>query len=116
MSRTGREIHYPKQVDSLDPYILLVHQGMIEDIFLEDLKERGVEVTRSSPFVKCSSAKGLVESICEDTEKGVNRTIKSKYVVGCDGAHSKVRKSISGIEMVGESGKAAWGVLDGNCS
>ena len=106
-------IHYPKQVDTLDPYILLVHQGMVEDIFLDDLRDHGIEVTRNSPFIKCSAGKGLVETICDDTDKGITRALESRYVVGCDGAHSKVRKCIPGIEMEGESGKAAWGVLDG---
>jgi phenol 2-monooxygenase len=87
---------------------------MIENIFLEDLKERNVQVTRNSPFVSCNpSLKGPISTICDDLTSGGTKTILSNYVVGCDGAHSKVRKSIPGIEMVGESGKAAWGVLDG---
>lgn len=88
---------------------------MIEDIFIDDLRIRGVEVTRNSPFISCSMAKSktTVDITCNDLSTGNIKTLHSKYVVGCDGAHSNVRKSIPGIEMVGESGKAAWGVLDG---
>lgn len=101
-------------MDTLDPYVLLVHQGMIEEIFLEDLKTRGVQVNRSEPFIECkTSATGLVETTCIDDELGSMRRIQSRYVVGCDGAHSRVRRSLPGVDMVGESGKAAWGVLDG---
>lgn len=37
--------------------------------------------------------------------------LRAKYVVGCDGAHSWVRKQL-GIEMEGESTDYVWGVLD----
>lgn len=85
---------------------------MIEDVFLADLSSRGVSVTRSSPFVSAqlpvSQKAALVSTTC-----GNGSTIQSRFVVGCDGAHSKVRKSMPGVEMRGESGKAAWGVIDG---
>lgn len=37
--------------------------------------------------------------------------VHAKYVIGCDGAHSWVRKQI-GIEMEGDSTDYIWGVLD----
>ncbi|NLQ16982.1 3-hydroxybenzoate 4-monooxygenase [Marinomonas sp. M1K-6] len=42
---------------------------------------------------------------------GVIETVKAKYVVGCDGARSTVRKSI-GRELIGDSINQAWGVMD----
>lgn len=39
------------------------------------------------------------------------KTIKARYVVGCDGARSTVRKSI-GRELHGDSANHAWGVMD----
>jgi phenol 2-monooxygenase len=88
---------------------------MIEDVFLEDLRSRGVEVTRSSPFVQCGSrnSNNVIESTCQDTVTGQTKTIRSNYVIGCDGAHSQVRKSMPGVSMEGQSGNAVWGVLDG---
>ncbi len=38
-------------------------------------------------------------------------TIRARYVVGCDGARSKVRKSI-GRELHGTTANHAWGVMD----
>ena len=38
-------------------------------------------------------------------------TIRARYVVGCDGARSMVRKSI-GRELHGDSANHAWGVMD----
>ncbi|RFU32123.1 hypothetical protein B7463_g4203, partial [Scytalidium lignicola] len=115
MHRTRREVHYPPEVDVKDPYILLCHQGMIEDLFIEDLRERGVEVTRSSPFdhYTGSNFKEPLEIVCNDTISGSQKVLQAKYLVGCDGARSKVRSSIPGAVMLGDVARAPWGVLDG---
>lgn len=117
LRRTGREIHYPPGVvDVEEPYILLVHQGMIEDIFLKDLRLRGVEVVRSTPFLSYSQKKegnSIVDVECSDLRTGKARSFKTQYLVGCDGAHSKVRKVMLGPVEHTQSTKSAWGVLDG---
>jgi phenol 2-monooxygenase len=38
-------------------------------------------------------------------------TLRARYVVGCDGARSAVRRSI-GLELKGDSANHAWGVMD----
>ncbi|WP_028346688.1 FAD-binding monooxygenase [Bradyrhizobium murdochi] len=43
--------------------------------------------------------------------EGEVETIKARYIVGCDGARSTVRKSI-GRELRGDSANHAWGVMD----
>ena len=42
---------------------------------------------------------------------GQVETVRARYVVGCDGARSAVRKSI-GLELVGDAANQAWGVMD----
>ncbi len=42
---------------------------------------------------------------------GQTETMRARYVVGCDGARSAVRKSI-GRQLVGDSANQAWGVMD----
>ncbi|GGN99505.1 FAD-binding monooxygenase [Nocardia rhizosphaerihabitans] len=42
---------------------------------------------------------------------GQERIVKAKYVIGCDGARSKVRESI-GRRFVGVQSNHAWGVMD----
>jgi 2-polyprenyl-6-methoxyphenol hydroxylase-like FAD-dependent oxidoreductase len=118
LRRTGRDIHYPPElVDVVDPFILLVHQGMVEDVFLEDLRTRGVEVQRSSPFVTYSKSespdKSLVNAEFTNLKTGKNERIASQFLIGCDGAHSKVRKAMPGAKMIGAASTSAWGVLDG---
>ncbi|RVX70085.1 hypothetical protein B0A52_06257 [Exophiala mesophila] len=116
LRRTGREVHYPSQVDVKDPFILLVHQGMVEDIFIDDMRERGIEVQRSSPFTHYTAEADIHEPIkafFQDKKSGSVQSVQTHYLVGCDGAHSNVRKSIPGAQMVGESSNSKWGVLDG---
>lgn len=42
---------------------------------------------------------------------GQHETVRARYVVGCDGARSAVRKAM-GRQLVGDSAKQAWGVMD----
>ncbi|GLY19521.1 phenol 2-monooxygenase [Kineosporia sp. NBRC 101677] len=44
-------------------------------------------------------------------EAGVTRTVRAKYVLGCDGARSQVREAI-GRKLVGQAAMHAWGVMD----
>lgn len=59
-------------------------------------------------------ANGLFRAFDGDGNKelqGETEIIHAKYVIGCDGAHSWVRKSL-GFAMEGESTDYVWGVLD----
>ena len=47
----------------------------------------------------------------DEAHKGQTETVKARYVVGCDGARSAVRKAI-GRELRGEAANQAWGVMD----
>ncbi|WCI08031.1 FAD-dependent monooxygenase [Arthrobacter sp. OVS8] len=44
-------------------------------------------------------------------DEGQTRTVRAKYVVGADGARSRVRASI-GCTMAGDQANHAWGVMD----
>jgi phenol 2-monooxygenase (NADPH) len=41
-------------------------------------------------------------------------TVQARFVVGCDGAHSAVRRSL-GLALRGDSANQAWGVMDVLC-
>ncbi|GGC91380.1 phenol 2-monooxygenase [Tersicoccus solisilvae] len=43
--------------------------------------------------------------------EGQERTVRAKYVIGCDGARSKVREAI-GCTLSGDAANHAWGVMD----
>ncbi|KAK2609576.1 hypothetical protein N8I77_003072 [Diaporthe amygdali] len=42
---------------------------------------------------------------------GVEQIFRAKYALGCDGAHSAVRRAL-GFKMLGDSTDAIWGVMD----
>jgi phenol 2-monooxygenase (NADPH) len=44
-------------------------------------------------------------------ETGDTSTVRAKYVVGCDGARSRVRRAI-GRELAGDATDESWGVMD----
>ncbi|KAH7329000.1 FAD binding domain-containing protein [Stachybotrys elegans] len=116
LHRLGREVHYPPVIDVLDPYILLVHQGIVEKLFIEDMKIRGREVRRNTAFdsyMLPEDKDSPMRVNCRFNVGQHRRTLLAQYLVGCDGAHSKVRKSIPNVEATGMSQEAMWGVLDG---
>jgi phenol 2-monooxygenase (NADPH) len=47
----------------------------------------------------------------DPVHQGWIETVKARYVVGCDGAHSTVRRSIGRV-LRGDSANHAWGVMD----
>lgn len=116
LHRSGREVHFPPVVDLLDPYILLVHQGMVEGIFEDDLRERGTVVSRNTAFVNFEYTPMSVRPLtvnCLQNVSHTNKSFSTRFIVGCDGAHSKVRKCIPGSVPMGASSDDVWGVLDG---
>lgn len=49
--------------------------------------------------------------VLRDTANGKEKTVRAKYVVGCDGARSGVREAIGAVPS-GEFANHAWGVVD----
>ena len=87
---------------------------MIEDILILDMEDRGVGVRRSSPFVGCERLPGgKLRVEYENATNGTKKTVLADYLVGCDGARSKVREFIPDAQLEGDMTNASWGVLDG---
>lgn len=98
---------------------LLVNQARVLDYFAEVMAN---SPTRSKPdygleFEGLEIAVGgdypvtvtLLHTAGE--REGQRRTVRAKYMVGADGAHSKVRAAI-GCHMEGDRANHAWGVMD----
>lgn len=117
MSRVGREVHYPPSaVDILHPFILLCHQGMVEGMFVEDLRQSGFEVQRGCKFESLRYEDEYQAGPLQATFKKLNGEeghLSADYVVGCDGARSRVRQNIPGTYAEGNPHDSYWGVLDG---
>ena len=98
---------------------LIVNQARVLDYFGEfmansptrmspdyGLEFRGLKVTDGEEYPVTVT---LVHTVGPDA--GRERAVKAKYVVGADGAKSKVRDSI-GCTLAGDQANHAWGVMD----
>ncbi|XRM44092.1 hypothetical protein ABZX51_007237 [Aspergillus tubingensis] len=92
-----------------------IHQGRIERILETDLlrySKRGVQRDTKLLDVKIDEdGDSEFPVVAEIETAGQRRTVRSKYLVGADGAHSVVRRCM-GLSLVGESLDHIWGVVD----
>ncbi|MEM7632899.1 MAG: FAD-dependent monooxygenase [Pseudomonadota bacterium] len=95
------------------PHVIL-SQARVQDFYLETMRK---SATRLEPDY---STRVTALDIPEDPTAPVTVTldhhdrqeiVTARYVVGCDGARSTVRRSL-GLELQGEAANAAWGVMD----
>lgn len=88
---------------------------MIEHVLIDDIEARGGRVTRNSRFVASSRSPDRKELIVtyQDLSTKTHRIIRAEYLIGCDGARSKVRDFIPDAKLEGDMTNASWGVLDG---
>ncbi|MQY11084.1 3-hydroxybenzoate 4-monooxygenase [Streptomyces sp. RB5] len=115
--RTGRSPDDPKGLSEF-PHIL-VNQARVLDYFAESMANSpsrmrpdfGVEYLGHQvlPGARHPVLVRLKQS--EGESAGKEFHIRAKYLVGADGAHSKVRRAI-GCRFEGHSANHAWGVLD----
>ena len=102
------------------PHVIL-SQARIHDFFLEIMEH---STTQMAPFYDVSLKELKVNDLGSDKypvtvklQKAVSnnediiQTMRCRYVVGCDGAHSTVRKKIN-RKLDGDSHNKSWGVMD----
>lgn len=93
---------------------LIVNQARVLDYFARFMKRSPsrMEPDYGWEFVTLEVNRGEEYPVHVTVTDGTTeRIVKAKYVVGCDGARSKVRKSI-GRKLEGKSANHAWGVMD----
>ncbi|KAE9977476.1 hypothetical protein BLS_001379 [Venturia inaequalis] len=97
---------------------VIMNQAHLNKLLLEDVKRHcGEEVVYDVAVtgVKVETSDDVSTSsypVTVTTEKNGEEVVyKAKYVLGCDGAHSAVRRSL-GYKMVGDTSNAVWGVMD----
>lgn len=96
---------------------LILNQARVHDFYLEIMRNSArrlqpdygrelIEIIDSGdPDFPLSARFGCLD------RPGQFETIKARYIVGCDGARSTVRKTL-GHELKGESARQLWGVMD----
>jgi len=120
ITRTGRVQDVEDGLSEF-PHVIL-NQARVQDFYLDAMRHSptGLEPAYSRQLLGLeqdgtdSSTNHPVTAKFErvdDEHQGQIETIKARYVVGCDGARSMVRKSI-GRRLQGDSANKAWGVMD----
>jgi 3-hydroxybenzoate 4-monooxygenase len=101
------------------PHVVL-NQARVHDFYLELMRN---SPSRLQPHYSRRLLDAAVDSGAADypvtvrlertdaAHAGQQETVRARYVVGCDGARSTVRRSI-GRQLAGDSANQAWGVMD----
>jgi len=71
---------------------MFINQPGLEDILRKRANEVGARVHAGCELVGLAQAADSVTATVRDVETGTERRIRARYVVGADGAHSKVRE------------------------
>src|SRR5579862_3070957 len=103
---------------------MILNQARVHDFFLDVMRKspakiephyaRRVVDLQIAPAADDDAARQRVNVRIERlaaSNEGQVETVRARYVVGCDGARSTIRKSI-GRALHGDSANHAWGVMD----
>jgi 2-polyprenyl-6-methoxyphenol hydroxylase-like FAD-dependent oxidoreductase len=86
----------PERLDTAHPYVLGIPQPVIDRLLAEHATELGAEIRRGCALVGLSQDDhGVTVELADGTQ------LRSRYLVGCDGGRSTVRKLL-GIGFPGE--------------
>ena len=86
----------PDRLDTAHPYVLGIPQPVIDRLLAERATELGAEIWRGCALVGLSQDEdGVTAELADGTQ------LRSRYLVGCDGGRSTVRK-VLGVGFPGE--------------
>jgi 2-polyprenyl-6-methoxyphenol hydroxylase-like FAD-dependent oxidoreductase len=89
----------PERLDTAHPYVLGIPQTTTERLLIEHATELGVEIRRECELVGLGQDDhGVAVELADGTQ------LRSRYLVGCDGGRSTVRK-VLGVGFPGEPSK-----------
>ena len=82
------------------PYVMSLPQDVHEQILVDVLTEQGLKVERGTELVSAVENGDAVQCTLKNLDTGNEEQFTAGYVIGADGAHSKVRHE-AGIGMEG---------------
>ena len=92
----------PERLDTAHPYILGIPQTVTERLLTEHATGLGVEIRRGCELAGMSQDDdGVTVELADGTR------LASRYLVGCDGGRSSVRK-LAGVGFPGEPARVEW--------
>ncbi|XVQ09413.1 rifampin monooxygenase [Spirillospora sp. CA-255316] len=93
---------WPDQLDTAHSYILGIPQPTTDRLLAERAAELGAEIRRGRELVGLSQDDhGVTAELADGTR------LRSRYLVGCDGGRSTVRKLL-GVGFPGEPARVEW--------
>ena len=81
-------------IDTVYPFVLSISQAETEKVLLDLVTQRGGTVERKKKLVRVREEHDAVVADIANLADESTETVRAKWLVGCDGAHSLVRKSI----------------------
>ena len=92
----------PERLDTVHPYILGIPQPVSDRLLTEHAVEVGADIRRGCELVGLSQdGQGVTAELADGT------SLRSRYLVGCDGGRSTVRKLL-GVDFPGEPAGVEW--------
>jgi 2-polyprenyl-6-methoxyphenol hydroxylase-like FAD-dependent oxidoreductase len=85
------------RIDSSYPFLLTMSQEVTQAILDRRLKELGVRVERGVSVLDFNQDPDGVELRIGAVPGSGERTVRADWVVGCDGAHSLVRRLLGSL-------------------
>lgn len=92
---------------------MILNQARVHDMYLEIMRNSPSRLVPDYGLELTGLTVGTGDYPVTVTLEGGGKTetLRARYVVGCDGARSNVRRAI-GRQLVGDSANQAWGVMD----
>lgn len=109
----GRTLKTTLRYDRLPtafPHYLHLHQGETERLLCAALAERDVTVTRGTTLDDFTATEAGVTARLVGAD-GTVRKHRARFLVGCDGGHSRVRQRL-GVVLTGERHDNEWIMAD----
>jgi rifampicin monooxygenase len=92
----------PERLDTTHPYVLGIPQPVTDRLLTERATELGADIRRGCELVGLRQDNhGVTATLADGTR------LRSRYLVGCDGGRSTVRKLL-GVGFPGESARVEW--------
>lgn len=83
--------------DTAFPFIYFLPQSDTENILIDHLESRGIQIERNTQLLHFTDRGEYVDATIGNQEK-----LKTRFICGCDGSHSSVRKAL-GLSFKGEA-------------
>jgi 2-polyprenyl-6-methoxyphenol hydroxylase-like FAD-dependent oxidoreductase len=97
------------EIASAYPFTLMIPQNRVEQCLLGHLQSLGGCVVRPCQLLRCKASASHVEAeVCSEEAA---KTIKARWLIGCDGMHSTVREQ-SGISFAGGAYEQSFVLAD----